>query len=571
LLGYRGGTETYHLKKGARMNIHTNVVSRIQYASFELHKIWGFNNLTPIIADASDPHTVLHGLTKRLLNDTGVAPNANLMRRFKNFCYMTIRKMYEPIPYNADISVSSWLPGTNYTQLQQVNFTEMWKTVSVQFPDYKVNYTKWKKYFKIHPFVKKEEFEQKKEARGIYAREDVSKLYFGPFAKLMEKQVYYANKPGVNYLIKFAKSIKDRTVMQYMKENFSASENLIQTDFSSFEGSFDPIFMKACEVQLYKFMLKNYPNVSETFCRLAGTNYLSGKFFSAQIEGCRMSGDMITSLSNGFSNMMIHLFLAACHNQKLEAGIVEGDDGVFSYAGKHAPVEDQYAQLGFIIKIENKKDYMDTSFCSVIYDQVGGTKLYSPTEFLTRFNWSHHPTASSSRIIVKDRLLCMKALSYLAEFPNAPVVGPISYEALNRISNWGLNETVIEKILNTDKGMKYWLSRENLSIIKLLHTKLVKPRVSRESRQLCELRYGMTVEQQLYAEEHFFDRNAHWPWLRPDVGTMIVETNRNDVWYLRPRITRCYAELFQHRGPKGNGPYELVYGSGEFRNLKSLN
>ncbi len=80
-----------------------------------------------------------------------------------------------------------------------------------------------------------------------------------------------------------------------------------------------------------------------------------------------MSGEMNTSLGNGFSNLMFMLY--ACEIQGIECdGIVEGDDGAFALSLKPGQKFDEsiFAEMGLTIKLEKHTDLMSMSFCGIL-------------------------------------------------------------------------------------------------------------------------------------------------------------------------------------------------------------
>lgn len=516
-----------------------------RFSSYQLEHGLGFKNMYPIHADTSDPHTVIHGMIKRLFKDTEITPVRKLLTEFRKFVWNYMRIHFDPIPETAKIDLESWLLRTSYTELEKENLRSTWREVFEQFPDMKVSDDQWLEHFYIDAFPKEEEFEEMKECRGIYARSDVGKCYFGPFAKLMEDIIYYTDKkPSI---IEFAKKIKPDQLISWLETEMSEYQTYIQTDFSSFEGSFSPIFMRSCELVMYSFLLQNYRNVYQTFKKLAGTNLIHTKFFTATIKGCRMSGEMTTSLSNGFSNKMIHLFLAHKHGYKLAKGIVEGDDGVFAFRGKDVPSEKNYSDLGFKIKIEVKRHLWDTKFCSVVFEQLSRSKIYNPTEFLMRLNWSCNPKASTLKAGRRRKLLVLKCLSYLAQFPNCPVISPICYGLLSKI-NIKIDKKFAESIWRLEKSTRYKLLNIGIDIEKLLSTVVRQPEVNNSTRIRMQEVFGFTIAQQLYAEKHYFDGNAIWPYNLVQNDGVVVYSKTIQPDYLMPRRVQLKSVVVNSKG-----------------------
>jgi len=138
----------------------------------------------------------------------------------------------------------------------------------------------------------------------------------------------------------------------------------------------------------------------------------------------RMSGDMNTSLGNGFTNLMLALFLANEQGCSLH-GFVEGDDGLFVTNAKLTT--DLYKQLGFTIKMDVLDDPCRASFCGMIFGDSHQI-IRDPTKFLMTFGWTHSHISGSTPLMM--RLLRSKALSSVYETPNCPIVSALARRAL---------------------------------------------------------------------------------------------------------------------------------------------
>jgi hypothetical protein len=133
---------------------------------------------------------------------------------------------------------------------------------------------------------------------------------------------------------------------------FKTSGTYQVTDYSSFEAHFTAEIMKLVEFQLYRHCTNTLP-IGPKFMSLCeeaftGINRLNSKAFMILIEATRMSGEMNTSLGNGFFNMMVTLFLASRrqsegpHPVTMEKfidnyfhhvkGVFEGDDGLTTFS-----------------------------------------------------------------------------------------------------------------------------------------------------------------------------------------------------------------------------------------------
>lgn len=137
-----------------------------------------------------------------------------------------------------------------------------------------------------------------------------------------------------------------------------------------------------------------------------------------------MSGDMCTSLGNGFTNLMLALYLVHKKGGTLE-GFVEGDDGLFATDVELTAAD--YEKLGFTIKIEEVTDPREASFCGMVFAE--NEIIREPRRFLMGFGWTQSYIHAGTRIM--DQLLRAKALSTAYETPQCPIVGAMARYALS--------------------------------------------------------------------------------------------------------------------------------------------
>lgn len=132
-----------------------------------------------------------------------------------------------------------------------------------------------------------------------------------------------------------------------------------------------------------------------------------------------MSGDMWTSLGNGFTNLMLMLYM--CANKSVDCtGVVEGDDGLFRIDGPVIPTPADFEALGWTIKLQSGKNLGEMGFCKQYFDLDVRENVVSPAELLVKIGWSSSRLRLGGRKI-RDALLRAKADSLVAQYPNAPV------------------------------------------------------------------------------------------------------------------------------------------------------
>lgn len=175
-----------------------------------------------------------------------------------------------------------------------------------------------------------------------------------------------------------------------------------------------------------------------------------------------MSGDMCTSLGNGFTNLMIWLFWArekGLRDDQVD-GVVEGDDGLFRIDGP-APTVLDFERMGFRAKIEHSCDIGKAGFCTMYFDTEVFENVTNPAELLADFGWTHSQSMQGKPRIMLE-LLRAKADSLEAELPGAPIVGSlVNYvrrcvgEGRRRFEGPGGEKSYWERRLNdTPRGLR---------------------------------------------------------------------------------------------------------------------
>jgi hypothetical protein len=214
---------------------------------------------------------------------------------------------------------------------------------------------------------------------------------------------------------------------------------------------------------------------------VSGKNHLRTRTgISAKVDARRMSGEMNTSLGNGFTNLMLALFVAHENGFELD-GYVEGDDGLFATNGELTT--EMYAGLGFDIKIEEVRDPCEASFCGLIFSD-GGQIIRDPKRFLQTFGWTSSFINAGPKIM--NELLRAKALSACYETPQCPIVGSLARRALDKTSGYA-PRFVWDGYHNTN------VPRDAKKIQKFA------PDMS--TRMLFASKFHISVEEQLLAEK----------------------------------------------------------------------
>lgn len=361
---------------------------------------------SPICMDTNDPHTVECAFKQRLLRDVP-APKPGRLLQLRAFVRAFCRKNLPRVPV---MEFEDWLASTTYTEERKNELRRAHDELRGGRPTRK-------QCSHVDTFGKSEFYDTLKHLRLINSRSDFFKVFAGPRFKAIEDVLYELDA--------FIKHTPVRERAAKIRSLRYAGRRYFQTDFTAFESHFTPDVLRAIECELYNWCLQDDADCSLLMNTLMGWNKMRTKSgCSAEVKGRRMSGDMCTSLGNGFTNLMLALFLVHEKGGTLE-GFVEGDDGLFS---TDVPLtKEDYEHLGFTIKVEEIDDPCKGSFCGMIFSESGEI-IRNPRKFVQGFGWTQSFISAGPRIM--DELLRAKALSTVYETPQCPIVGAFARYAL---------------------------------------------------------------------------------------------------------------------------------------------
>ncbi len=431
--------------------------------------------------DMSDSATTRAGAQGRFCRTTPPI-NRNKLERFRLFVRRWLCANLTPLSVSTDTSFETWIQRTNYPEWRR-------KELRLVYQDLLEN--GWDgSYEKLSSFVKDEQYGEFKHARCINARSDEYKVTVGPHIKCIEDQIYA--------LPQFIKHIPVALRPAYIRDYLEREGvNYVATDYTSFEALFTAEIQEACEMQLYHYMLhltEGGRNVYDLMERVQmGKNVCEFKYLTVKVRAKRMSGEMCTSLGNGFTNLMVMLFTAEEVGARNVRGCVEGDDGLFSMEGNIPRIRD-FEELGMIIKLEVHPNVNTASFCGMIFDTKDEIVISDVMSHLTRFGWTKAKYLGARDVVLK-RLLRSKALSMLYSYPGCPV--------LWKLARYGLRVTQSEARIDLSRYYDSWWDREQAEMRKKVDFWEVWSRTpSANSRLLVEEKYGLTVPDQLKIEEY---------------------------------------------------------------------
>lgn len=369
----------------------------------------------PICLDTKDPETVYDSFCSRLLRQVPVIDPQQLadFRRF-------VQKQLADVPQVdvTKVDFEKWLTKTSYNQARQDELRRAYESLRGGLPSKK-------QCSNVSAFGKTESYVEYKHMRMINSRGDAFKAWAGPYIHALEKVVYGH----------FPEFVKHTTIEQRAERVRALRRDgalYYCTDYTSFECGFSPRFMEVCENALFRHSLGAWKGCG-LLCRTnAGQNRMRTRIgCAAKVNGRRMSGDMWTSLGNGFANLMIARYQAYLAKADMSA-LIEGDDALIATTKALDP--SIYAKLGFIIKIDQVQDPCKASFCGLIFSDSGQI-IREPRRFLSTFGWTHSCVYGGD--LIMDELLLAKTLSGLQETPQCPIIGAMlrtAYELTHRLN-----------------------------------------------------------------------------------------------------------------------------------------
>jgi len=264
--------------------------------------------------------------------------------------------------------------------------------------------------------------DQLKFGRSINARKNWFKVFSGPIFKQIEHAVFSSvdREFGFSPFIKYV-PVPQRT--QVICDSIQRPGSFyVQTDHSAFEAHTTRELMECIEMPLYYYMTRNLPyghvwyDIVHYVMTKSVWSVYKGKL-KLRTEPMRYSGEMCTSLGNGWTNYVLMKFVLRTHNL-MGRGFVEGDDGIFQVSGMVDAA--WFKELGFNVKLEMETDLGRCGFCSLNFGP-DGQNVREPREVLAGFGWSFSDCRHGGDVVCKG-LLRSKAFSLLYEMPNCPIL-----------------------------------------------------------------------------------------------------------------------------------------------------
>lgn len=443
-----------------------------------------FTGATPPRPDPGHPPSLVGGILKRF----GYQPpplDRAFKRKFKRFVQLWLKQNLKPLTPDNLLTFDDWLAQTPYSESRRIELKKAWDSLG-RLPDRK-------KFAKIKSFIKDETYEEFKYCRLINSRVDGAKCYFGPNVQSVSDELF----KNPFFIKKIPVPDRPAAIRDSLVGNSGAEDgDFIFTDYTAFEAHFTREIMEITQVLLMRYMLQNCHQ--ETWLRdyqfiMTGRNFLQFKHVSCSLNATRMSGEMDTSLSNGFSNLMLFLFACQERGATSVLGFVEGDDGLFRVSPSHcAPTKEDFEKLGFTIKIGHTTKLSEASFCGQVYDMSELKVVTNPLEVIARLGWTNKKYVECSEKTAME-LLRSRGYSLVYQYGSCPLLGVLGRRILDLTDGISISE----KVLN---NMDQW-EREKMRAA--MAAKLPEMDVGPNTYALVEKLYGIPVARQLELEADF--------------------------------------------------------------------
>lgn len=385
---------------------------------------------TPPRPEPCDAASYVGGALKRMGREPPPMTRRD-KRDFKRFVGLWLKRNLIPITDDKVPTFEEWLSGTDYTKARKEELTRVWDKAG--------RVGRRSKLRKVKSFIKDEAYPEPKYPRLINSRVDEAKCAFGPICKAASDVVFS--------LPMFIKNtpVADRP-MVIRDTIFKDGGKYESTDYTSYEAHFTKERIDMTTGLLFRHLFKRCSNeirraVELMLKTLTGKNIIMSKLVSFIINATRCSGEMDTSLSNGFANAMTIEYLAWKVGGKVEYA-VEGDDGLMRWIGDAKPTPQDYLDLGLDIKIETSDEISHLSFCGMVYDVEELIVVTDIREVLCRLGWTNKQYVNASDQ-TKLQLLRAKGFSLAYQYNGCPVLSRLGRKIIALTSDIQIRESIV--------------------------------------------------------------------------------------------------------------------------------
>lgn len=512
--GYRIGTEKYSPDKFAQESPGNTVrIVNVVCGTDHLRKFvrcsLGMHVIGASFPQADPDHipTIAYGVFGRVGRCLPTR-ETKTFNRFSQFVRQWVRNNISPIDIDTDLSVETWLVKTNYTEVRKNQL----RTADSLSCD------KWFKDCKC--FIKDEGYKTIKNARGIYSRTDKFKTMVGPVFSVISDIFLKRNN-----FIKYVPTEQRPQYIESFFEKYNASNQVkyMSTDYTAYESHFTATMFESIEFCLYDWCIQNLPQrvqIRNLFEVFKTENVCKFKNIKFKIKATRMSGEMNTSLGNSFVNLMAYLFIHSEKGNRNYDCLIEGDDCLGCFEGQ-MPTNYDYEKLGLTVKIVPEEKLNEASFCGQIYDSQYNV-IADPIKMILNFGWIDKKYCDSSEK-TRNKLLKCKALSYVHQYPNCPVIGPFCQHVIKLLSK--THYKIFFKNNYEKRMKKTYMERTNVP----------ETTVLLETRLLVEKIFHVPIEYQITLENYLTNikiEALNHPLIN-ELSTL--EQFNFDVWHVHPK------------------------------------
>lgn len=437
-------------------------------------------NVCPYVPDNQCSLGKLTSVFKRLLKKP---PDIKYYKDQKNFVRNLLYNTVTPLEPHELMTYPEFRESIPHPEWRKLQLDEALE----EYPK-----TSPKSHSSIKSFIKREMFLEPKIPRSINARCDKAKVKYGPMVKSIERKFY-------DELGYFAKHIPPIDRPRIIKERFSHFQHIYCSDYTAFESHMTPRMMRVNESQFIRYMMQYAnPKLAKQYIRmLEGKNVPKSSALSVSVYGVRQSGEMSTSLSNGFTNMasIIYMLWRKLGRPNLSSEkfwnqfdlLIEGDDALIGYNGEFELTEADFSEVGLTSKIEKHRTIETTRFCQIAFQQDDMKPIADVRRSIQKifFTMAQGFKGKLSKMLQFQQA---KARSLLYEFPACPVVTSIG-KALLRLSAGA--EPIFED---------NWKHKPSLTEIEKL---IAENKFSMKSRIFVEQTQNISIQTQLEIEKLF--------------------------------------------------------------------
>lgn len=441
-------------------------------------------NVSPFVADNTDTINRITSACKRYLKRPPIKKHGRDHRLFvRNWLHNNI----DPLPPDYDVSYATYRDHLPLPEKQKKEF-------DLAYQNYM--YKSTKRIAGVKSFIKVEAHEEPKIPRTINARSIYAKVKFGPYIHAIEEYFY-------DQTAYFSKHIPVPDRARIIQTKFAPYPNIYCGDYTAYESLMDKEMMDVCEKQLVSYMLQNVPKgkvIATEFNKMvSGRNKTKCRDIWVECDATRMSGELSTSLGNGFTNLMCILYilwnkykrpsLSEFPNQKDLDVIIEGDDSVIGYTGDFPLLTQDFEDVGLWCKLDKHETPETTRFCQVAFAKDDLENIAKIRRVIQKafFTMANKFKARPSKLM---GLLQAKARSLIYEFPACPIVTQMAKMMLR--CSYGYEPEVFDK-------------RKYIPTLKEIQILLDNHKFTEHSRLLVEKEQHIPRQTQIELE-HYFDK-----------------------------------------------------------------